>query len=787
MFQEELTNGSLAGENTAVKVTEEFGSTENPVVYLESISSDSHQEFPDVIAVQVSGQITCFSGGLKEKLWSAEIPQTESIGGREVEYVSVQEASTAKQGFLKGRPDILAILEPSSTRTTDRDNTTNVLVLISRTRKANSATELERMAHVVSVRPRLSGSDRRNRVQPLLAWTLPSPVAASTVGQKSQYSFGKKSGLLQQLCGGSLHVYDLNGLTPQLLSTIAQPDDAISSFLPISSGTTLTSSTSYCGIWDIRYRSVYALQTAAIQSDPANQLKRKRPLTEALDTPLAFLEYFPSLDVAIATAGAQLVSVQVRSSAQIKRRRTDRVRLVDCLGKSMTVPRSFVSANGSSSTEFALWEAGLQGMDGAALRRNGKEFDYIFTGALSGKAKESAGPIENAKPGTGIRIEEIQEVVLYALGKLFTWSSSLATKSSNPRVSSIRMVFRAKKTLAWLVGEGHLSPSNVEIALRRRVSLSKSQATVTSRDLIVAFANFDSTLALLCKFIGATRLDLDGASEAAKILLQSFDVPPRLSDDRLLTNGMNGATETEVEAEEEAAEKDLTVAASLLNGEPDIRGNALQYVLEYLARCFPPSELVRSLRLRLSRRDITLLVELLRVALSEGGWTSRYLDFFPTDVDDITVNQDEALSSICILLNCALDALGTGGWLGGSMNESDEEDGDTLLSQLRVETSAVLEGVQESTFFAGFLKDFVRYEKLVKENPTLSKKPRDTKVVASTQQDVGSVLPLGVKAADKISTTKISAGGEVTKRSQRDIGQSISERIGKYTFETIKV
>jgi len=783
LFQEEIGLGLSNGENAAAKFSANFGSLEDPVMFVDSICSEVEGGLPDLLSVQKRGQITCFASGLDDTVWTSEIPQAHNGSDQYVEYVSIQEASSAKQGFLRNRPDLLAMLAPSHAAKTADDDLVNVLVLVTRIAKVEGTAATDRTVHILSIRPHLSGSSRRNPVQPIISWPLPSGSVSPASDEALQYSFGKKTGLLQQLSSGSIHTYDLSGPAPVLLSSMDQPEEAITSFVPVSSAIILTSSKTHCGVWDVRYRSLQALQTAAIQHEPMTRQKRKQSLTEATDSQLTFLDFFSSLDIAIALAGTQLVGVQVRSST---RRKTDKARLVDCLGKSIVSNRKTESDGTTKSAGFLNWETHLAELDSAAVRGHGKDFDSAFASAMSVTSKDTAQKPECLEMGSGFHPFELHQAVLYALGKIFAWTST-SSKTLHSRQSSIRMVFRPKRTFAWLDMEGYLSPSNVENALRRHRSLTNSQANVSSKDMIVAFTNFEPQLELLCKFMDVSRLDLDGAMEAVKVLLQSFNAPSNLSNDRLLTNGTNGVTDTEVQAEDEAAEKDLTFAASLLNGDSDVRGNALQQVLEHLARSFPPLKLAQSLRSQLSRHDISLLIELLRVALSEGGWTSRYLDFYPSEIEGSIANQNDVLFPICTLLNCALDALGTGGWLGGSTDDADDNAG-SLLTQLRVETSAVLEGVQESTFFAGFLKDFVRYEKLAKESTASARKPHDRKVTASSQQEGGiSVLPLGVKAAEKIATIRVGAGGEVKKRSQRDIGQSISEKIGKYTFETIRV
>lgn len=50
-----------------------------------------------------------------------------------------------------------------------------------------------------------------------------------------------------------------------------------------------------------------------------------------------------------------------------------------------------------------------------------------------------------------------------------------------------------------------------------------------------------------------------------------------------------------------------------------------------------------------------------------------------------------------------------------------------------------------------------------------------------------SLLPLGLKTAPVISTTKVGAGGELIKRSARDIGRLKSKMVGRYSFDRIVI
>ncbi|KAK3076230.1 hypothetical protein LTS18_013564, partial [Coniosporium uncinatum] len=60
-------------------------------------------------------------------------------------------------------------------------------------------------------------------------------------------------------------------------------------------------------------------------------------------------------------------------------------------------------------------------------------------------------------------------------------------------------------------------------------------------------------------------------------------------------------------------------------------------------------------------------------------------------------------------------------------------------------------------------------------------------VIDAREQEEKRSFPLGGKVEDRVSETRIRAGGEVVRRSKRDIGRELSMRVGKYSFERIRV
>jgi hypothetical protein len=189
---------------------------------------------------------------------------------------------------------------------------------------------------------------------------------------------------------------------------------------------------------------------------------------------------------------------------------------------------------------------------------------------------------------------------------------------------------------------------------------------------------------------------------------------------------------------------------------------------------------------------------LLRYELSRGGWTSRYVDIGESVLDEDAEVPDHAIILIISLLNNCIDAIGAGGWLTGEARlvNGDSFEAQELITSLKLEIEAAFEGVEQARYLSGILGEMVRYgEQVQKSQPgnkphdETAEKPRSKplrpKVVPIDEQE--KMLPLGLKVDHSISRMKVGAGGEIQKRTARDIGHLKSQKVGKYTLERIEV
>jgi len=183
-------------------------------------------------------------------------------------------------------------------------------------------------------------------------------------------------------------------------------------------------------------------------------------------------------------------------------------------------------------------------------------------------------------------------------------------------------------------------------------------------------------------------------------------------------------------------------------------------------------------------------IQILRIELADGGWTSRYTDVeIANRPEDVGSPSDHSIAIISNLLNCAIDSIGTSGWLVG-LSGDPELQTDDMLETLGAETSAALETCIEACSFGVFLNDFERFSNTVQasQKQTTIKKvdPIKTPGFEETPLAVDPVLPLGYKAQGPASKMRMTSTGQVEK-SRGLRGKELSMRVGKYSLDRIVV
>ena len=426
--------------------------------------------------------------------------------------------------------------------------------------------------------------------------------------------------------------------------------------------------------------------------------------------------------------------------------------------------------------------------------------DIVPTGRCEWKFRK-------ARPGR--RMPQFRTQALYALSKIFRPSTAISDTSADNGSSSLpgklHIAFYAPNVFHWLVITGQLTPELISQALRLDQSGSSGSADTLSGDLVSAIVEFDPSLGLLYSVLNHhLHLDIDMLVHATKYVIRSLDnsilpQPSPLADTssntqppeaKPLTNGITNHVDEEeaheFRSETDAAMDEVDYALSTLETGLPIRTESMRLALSYVST-FPKSSITSTLRSILTQHELISLIHILRIQLADGGWTARYVDTGPEQLDSDEPS-NRAISVICNLLGCTVDAIGIGGWLMSTA--SDPLDAvDELLASLRGEITTALEGVHEATFMSGLLGEFMRYgwiREQAEPVPDMVNGARLRKVQSEEKVD-DKILPMGFKVEKKPDKMRVRSGGEVVKRSKRDIAREINMAVGKYSFEEIRM
>lgn len=821
----ETTNGLEAP--TSLTKNSKSGNSQNAVVYLGTItatrSSGTSENTTDLLAVKKDGEVQCYDGDSLEEKWTspaaalsrdAAIP----VDDLEVEFAQLTNAFSASQGILKGRQDVLAMF---SQEIEEDGFNPEILVLITWSGERKSRT-----LHIVNL-PRRSSAyvkGMKYSVESLLAAEIPCE-SANTVTNPS-YNLQVSAGILQQLHGDTLRTFDLSDTVPKQQSQITSVK--AQSFLRLSSTAIMVSSNHSITVYNPKYRSRLASVGLEISSD--DSLKRKRTGNDVEERGSShvckLVSYFPKLGAAIAIVDNDLVGIQIEGQQDRHGRSRTAGLLIDSLGCAAK-EQSRPGRDGAVSTKKAKL-SGMVTLDsflpgtiglGQPWAEKTADLDDLFAKGDCDESKfdekiethlgadwSEQSRMTNSERSDAMEVSPTGDVVkktatkrrfppsdvdrrwiLYALGKIFTWTAS--EEGAEP---SLTISFYPLNTFMWLTSNGYMTVANIEAALR---SSGTSVVSIPPGQLVKTLVEIDPDMDLLYAVIAKNYLAAPELLHAIRKLMESLGLlgeNPGTKQGLLTNEGEVDLANVDVEMQVEEAEKDLALAEYQLGPGSGIRGAALSLALSKLYSC-PSDDITIALQTILSSQEIVCLIYLFRFELARGGWTSRYTDSLEQleMVDEDADIQDNAIILIANLLNNCIDAVGTVGWLSGEARLAHDDlfEAEELIASLKLEVSAALEGIEEAVYLKGVISELVRYadsfHRALPSQPKDSKKGSDAPIVLpSDDQDIRA-LPISLKAEKQISLFKIGAGGAVHKRTARDIGFLKSQKVGKYSRERI--
>ena len=772
-----------------------------PVSYLDTLETESGNK---LVALHKDGTVKGHSNDLKTEEWHSSINGEVSnlASAPVIQAAAILSVQQARKSFLRNREDVLAILGP------DRDGIDQSLLAVMSRPPANGANNnagaLElRIYHIKFTHLDKGGftSDMAQKLQPLVILTMPEP--SNVAWKKSRITMHTASGTVYQDAEGALAVYDLNGSIPRLVHTVVQ--DGALSYLRVSPGLVASSRGTSLSLIDLTYDSLQDEGTLRIKHEAKVTQKSQKPKDEPTTTKdVQLLSYFAPLGVMVALDGRRLLAVQLFMTGQRsenRKRKRDGM-LVNALGRGLSstsaASRHSVTPSSQSRSlgtylptiDSSDWKAQKTALDQCLTKSDNKEFEKLMAAALGVNATGEVRRISGLRDQNHIN----RHAISYALKTIFSVDQAyLDADPADNTLLNMDVRFFPRRIGKWLIERGFFSLNQIELSLKQYGALPVT-SKLANGSLISALAKFDSSLEVLLSVL-ASPVPLSSLELVHVLAIVTGNKNTEATEpQRLLTNG---------EGEDDSGNIDRF---QLVNGHntdsvpPPFSNRPADYLthrllslaMKRLYAC-PHSSVSRALKKELTTTQLRLLVDSLRIEIARGGWLSPYEDNL--DSLDLSLRDDNQMSSIAHLFNCVIDSLGTGGWiLGDSMSDDLTESADTV-AYMKAEISAALEGIEEATYLKGMLGEILLYGKdslnssvkQPKSNeaqpPALPPKPE----TMTLDEEGSQLLPLGLKLAPVISTIKVGAGGEIIKRSRRDMGRLKSRMVGKYSFDRIMI
>lgn len=830
--EETLSETSDLSADQQLKSTYSLQKPESAVFSIHALPSHSDNEelasALDLGIVYHDGSVECLAGDLSLRRWRADTSHALALGQGtvaetpiKVEHATVTDVSTARRGILKNREDALALIGDASTETN-----TQLLVLVT-----SPTSDYTKHFHVLALpstsKDRLSSA--HHGLRHLLTYYLPASGTGAVASARSDYLLQTSGGKLHQLSSGTVITYDLTGTVPRELSRLQPRNSAYSSFVRISPALLLAADSASCGLYDTKYSSVQALLPLGPDSVEMTGGKRKTVEAPSSVNSLDFISYFSDLGLAVALTGNAIVGLQVNIAAPAsKKSKMNPSLLISSLGKGMGKPSSVTQGSGVSDASreelLGKWkevvdayiaESAISGLErfiatdlqvSSKKTRRGRhdrgnpDADKIEeAGAVTQNGDDEETMQEDDKVSQPWALHNISALIqktdrrkaLYILGKMFAWAES----SDRDDQGSIAVAIFVPNIFRWLALTGYMSSSMVERALCEAHTTQSTSARVLPGDIMKAFNELDPALHIMHEWLSwPVHLDIEEVVFGLRSLIESIEGPNPAAVNRFITNGktedatVNGDVDSTIQYESEAAEVDLAVALSALNDGLDVRSSSFHTIFTRL-RAFPASATTKVFRSLLTPSQTVFFIQVLRIELAHGGWTSRYIDAEIEQAEDGT-QSNNSIDIIASLLSTAIDSIGTSGWLVALSGDSNLGT-DEMIATLKAEISAALDGCHQVCALKIYLNDFEQYSNTIQAQEKASAKkvhPVRAPGIEAALQVVDPMVPLGFKVPAPISKTMMKNGGlREQKKSKSRLGKDISMRVGKYSLDRIRV
>jgi hypothetical protein len=750
----------------------------------------------DVIIVCQNGEFISLSAETLEILWTSSSKSAlqdaiaTQIESFEVDYITSGTLTEFSEGIFKDKPEIFSALPKTP------DSEPELVALVSKTLSQGQESRHSVVLAVASGVSSASSDIQKLSPLEIVPIGTPSPRGAET----PVYQIDVQAALLMQLKQGSLSIYDLTTPVPKLKSVV-QMESAVS-FTRLSRPFVLSCSLESIGLYNHQYRSIHANAS----------LDLSEVLTES-EKPQScqLISYLRSQELVVALVDNVLVSIQIEPPKSHGKRRKQGL-LIDSIGRGTATEIPAKKAKTDKLlAEFSKYVPGsmteqymtklrseLDIADGHLAKGDLGEWEGLLrrrfrvglrsaadtTDAKEDKDSQELPEWEWLSGGASYAMVD-RRWVLYAIGRTFSISTTEAPES-RPK---LQLILPDTNVTSYLVVAGHLTLSNLKAAFRDEFDVEALDGKAIVEDLLTSLTDADPSMTLVLNYLQATQLSELELLLAIRALMLNLDLipdPKKPASNKLLKNEAHDGVEN-YEMDLDDLERDIAITEYYLGDDSSSRSRGLTLAFTKLWR-LPAITTVKAIRATLKTEEILSLIYTLRVELVRGAWTSLYIDPTSFDSEGNDPPPDGVITLISDLLGRCLDAVGAGGWLLNDAISSNKSETGDLLTALKLEVTAALEGLEEAVYLNGIVGEAVGFGLASQKGGAGRQVWNANKPVPMQMEGRESrLLPLGLKTKQMPTKSKIVSGGEVVQRSTRETGHLISQKVEAYSLEKLAI
>ena len=781
-FAEDCPKGGTPGKISTFSVDVKIPSR---IIYLDIVQLPKRNDGTPlkfkILAIHENAQVTYYEHDLQKEELTEETLRLSRSREQEQETIQVHYATCfsieqARKGILKARDDLLASLcEPPPVAC--------LLLLLTTTKHSQGSANPKLTVKLCNLHISHKILNTQLKSRELLSQDISPPQMLQQ--NQHKFSYHTASATFYQQTINGVCIYDLSQPTPRPKHVLQLDHGKMDSFLRISACLLATTTAHSISLIALPYCSLQGSKNISTKNTQANGLiSQKAPEDSSTGAELRLLSYSVQHQTLIALDGRRLIATSILETplrTNPKKRKRNGL-LISSLGRGST--SQLIDPQGFSKSASKILGRPLnQSNDYFSEGSHIKELDDILR---QGSTETFDEAIISELGNDKITYSHTNhQQISYILTKMFKLTPVEARKDLDHRdCQSLRVSLWPRKTSQWLLTHGLLTISRIETALKQKGTLPIT-SKLAHGALISALAAHDPSLDLLSVAL-ASSIPLSSTDLAyALAIVTRWGVDNEANSSRkLLTNG-------------EPSNNDERNGMPVVHG--GLRSQNQESIRQILGLTlkklygYPSAAVTLALRDAFTTLELHLLVDLLRMEIASNGWLSLYEDDISTAKLE-SISNDE-LTLVSHILNSILDALGPAGWMLGSSAVDVLTESADVISFMKAEVSAALEGVEEVIYLKGMLGEILLCGKESLIPPSkkavtsaggqnASLQHAQPKTVA-LRDERSEILPLGLKLKPALSMTKAGAGGELRTRSRRDIGQLKSKMVGKYSFEKI--